>query len=69
MRAGLNCKDCHLLHPRKMLPTYGTGKIEYAKSCVCSKGRYHVPMVFSTFSMFMYYVCYNWTNSSCGTTT
>ena len=25
------CKDCHLLHPRKMLPTYATGKMEYAK--------------------------------------
>ena len=31
--------------PCKMLPTYRTGKIEHAKNCVCSNGRYHVPMV------------------------
>ena len=39
------CKTCHLLYTSKMLPTYGTGKIDYAKNCVCSKGRYYVPMV------------------------
>ena len=44
------CKNCHLLHPCKMLPNYGTRKIDYAKSCVCSKGRYYVPVV-STFEI------------------
>ena len=53
------CKNCHLLHTSKMLPTYGTGKIDYAKSCVCLKGRYYVPMAYLYYLPIFFYV--SWT--------
>ena len=39
------CKKCHIVEPNKMLPTYGYQKLTHITSCICTKGRYFVPMV------------------------
>ena len=39
------CKKCHIVEPNKMLPTYGKQKLNHLTDCICTKGRYFVPMV------------------------
>ena len=39
------CDRCHIVVPNKMLPTYGNQKLTYLTNCICTKGRYFVPMV------------------------
>ena len=39
------CDKCLIFEPKKMLPTYGNQKLRHITSCICTKGRYFVPMV------------------------
>ena len=39
------CDKCLIVEPKKMLPTYGNQKLRHITSCICTKGRYFVPMV------------------------
>ena len=39
------CEKCHIVEPNKILPTYGNQKLTHKTSCICTKGRYFVPMV------------------------
>ena len=39
------CDKCHIVEPNKMLPNYGHQKMTPIRNCICSKGRYFVPMV------------------------
>ena len=39
------CEKCHIVEPNKMLPTYGHQKMAPLTNCICTKGRYFVPMV------------------------
>ena len=39
------CEKCHIIEPNKMLPTYGNQKMGHTTSCIYTKGRYFVPMV------------------------
>ena len=39
------CEKCHIVEPNIMLPTYGNQKMGHITSCICTKGRYFVPMV------------------------
>ena len=57
------CEKCHIVEPNKMLPTYGNQKLTHKTSCICTKGRYFVPMVrvflsfiSKTFKTVIYYI-------------
>ena len=39
------CDKCLIVEPKKMFPTYGNQKLRHITSCICTKGRYFVPMV------------------------
>ena len=39
------CDKCHIVEPNKMLPTFGHQKSTTFTNCICTKGRYFVPMV------------------------
>ena len=39
------CNRCHIVEPKKMLPNYGKQKMTHLNNCICTKGRYFVPMV------------------------
>ena len=39
------CDKRHIVEPNKMLPNYGHQKMMSITNCICSKGRYFVPMV------------------------
>ena len=40
------CQKCHIVEPSKMVPTYGNQKLTHLTDCICTKGKYFVPMVF-----------------------
>ena len=57
------CEKCHIVEPNKILPTYGNQKLTHKTSCICTKGRYFVPMVrvflsfiSKTFKTVIYYI-------------
>ena len=39
------CEKCHIANPNKVLPTYDHQKTAPLTNCICTKGRYFVPMV------------------------
>ena len=39
------CEKCHILKPNKVLPTYDHQKTAPLTNCICTNGRYFVPMV------------------------
>ena len=39
------CEKCHIVKPNKVLPTYDHQKTAPLTNCICTKGRYFVPMV------------------------
>ena len=56
-------EKCHIVEPNKILPTYGNQKLTHKTSCICTKGRYFVPMVrvflsfiSKTFKTVIYYI-------------
>ena len=59
-------EKCHIVEPNKILPTYGNQKLTHKTSCICTKGRYFVPMVrvflsfiSKTFKTVIYYIYIN----------
>ena len=57
------CEKCHIVEPNKILPTYRNQKLTHKTSCICTKGRYFVPMVrvflsfiSKTFKTVIYYI-------------
>ena len=46
---------CHIVEPNKMLPNYGHQKMTPLTNCICSKGRYFVPMVYLTIYFLLSY--------------
>ena len=49
------CDKCHIVEPNKMLPNYGHQKMTPITNCICSKGRYFVPMVCLTICFLLSY--------------
>ena len=47
------CEKCYIVEPNKMLPTYGNQKKTHLKNCICTKGRYFVPMVWIILIFFL----------------
>ena len=39
------CERWHIVEPNKMLPNYGKQKMTHLNNCICTKGRYFVPLV------------------------
>ena len=39
------CNNCHIVELNKILPTFGNQKLTHLTNCICTKGRYFVPMI------------------------
>ena len=57
------CDKCHIVEPNKMLPNYGHQKMTPITNCICSKGRYFVPMVCLAICFLLSYAIELTTNS------